>query len=120
MKKIKITLILLFFAGFAVAAIVATGFSGGTLVTDDAGNIYAIDHAHDRIVKWAPGAAAGITVAGGHGYGAAPNQLANPASIFVTHGGIIYVADAGNQRVQKWIVNAAECVTVAGGNGSGS
>jgi sugar lactone lactonase YvrE len=118
MKKIKVTFLMLFFAGVAAAGIIGSG-SGGTMVTDDAGNVYAIDRAHDRVVKWAPGAATGVTAAGGHGYGAAPNQLANPAALFVTHDGVIYVADAGNQRVQKWTANAAEGITVAGGNGAG-
>lgn len=53
---------------------------------------------------WAPGASAGITVAGGNGIGSAANQLNSPNDIFVDAVGNIYVADAENHRIQKFSV----------------
>ncbi len=62
----------------------------------------------------------GITVAGGNGPGAAPNQLNSPIGIFVEPAGTIYITDQQNSRIQKWGPGASTGVTVAGGNGAGS
>ena len=65
----------------------------------------------------------GITVAGGNGFGSAPNQLFNPFGLFLDGAGNRYVADALNHRIQKFGPNstaASSGTTVAGGNGAGS
>jgi len=61
----------------------------------------------------------GITVAGGHGSGSAPNQFYNPSDVYVDAAGNVYVSDTYNNRIQKWAPGATEGVTVAGGNGQG-
>jgi gliding motility-associated-like protein len=58
-------------------------------------------------------------VAGGHGVGINPDQLAQPDGLFVDSAGNLYVADETNNRVMKWAPGAIEGVTVAGGNGLG-
>jgi sugar lactone lactonase YvrE len=58
----------------------------------------------------------GVTVAGGNGYGSAPNQLGSPQGIYVDSTGAIYVADYENHRIQKWDAGAVAGITVAGGN----
>jgi DNA-binding beta-propeller fold protein YncE len=59
------------------------------------------------------------TVAGGHGFGAAANQLC-PWGLVVDSIGILYASDLWNARVQKWAPGAGEGVTVAGNNGIGN
>ncbi len=61
-----------------------------------------------------------VTVAGGNGYGSAPNQFAYPSDVFVDKMENIYVSDPRNHRIQKWTPDAIEGITVAGGNGEGS
>jgi hypothetical protein len=87
---------------------------------DGAGNIYIADELNSRVQKWAPGATAGVTVAGGNGQGSAANQLNGPEGVFVDGAGNVYVADSNNARVQKWAPGTTSGVTVAGGNGSGT
>jgi len=62
----------------------------------------------------------GVVVAGGHGFGDGPHQLACPGGIHVTDGGVLYVSDEANDRVMRWRKGAKEGETVAGGNGPGS
>lgn len=70
---------------------------------------------------------AGVTVAGGNGYGSGANQFGNSTQYSTsTAGGIavdadgnIYICDNPNNRVQKWAPGATFGVTVAGGNGAG-
>lgn len=62
----------------------------------------------------------GITVAGGNGAGANPNQLNYPDRLFVAGDGTIYIPDSENDRVQKWLPGATSGITVAGGNGKGN
>ncbi|TDX02235.1 T9SS type B sorting domain-containing protein [Dinghuibacter silviterrae] len=96
---------------------------GGTIESvfvDDTGNVYASDDLNNRVRKWAPGAASGVTVAGGNGQGAAANQLYDPGFLFVDRAGNLFVSDPGNNRVQKWVPGATSGVTVAGGNGPGN
>lgn len=95
-------------------------FPAGGIFVDPAGNIYVADVVNSRIQKWAPGASAGITVAGGNGAGNAANQLDRPKDVFVDAAGYIYIADENNQRIQKWAPGATSGITVAGGNGAGS
>jgi hypothetical protein len=82
--------------------------------------VYVSDAGNNRVQKWAPGATAGVTVAGGNGTGSAANQLSNPAGLFVDGAGNVYVVDTLNNRVQKWAPGGTAGVTVAGGNGVGS
>jgi sugar lactone lactonase YvrE len=60
------------------------------------------------------------TVAGGNGWGSAPNQFGFPSSVYVDNNGNIFVADNFNHRIQKWTPGATQGITVAGGNGAGS
>ena len=92
----------------------------GDVNVDANGNVYIADGGNYRVVKWAPGATVGVTVAGGNGAGSAANQLNGVGGIFVDAAGNIYIADASNHRVQKWAPGATSGVTVAGGNGQGS
>ncbi|HLY72046.1 MAG TPA: T9SS type B sorting domain-containing protein [Puia sp.] len=65
----------------------------------------------------------GITVAGGNGFGSAPNQLFNPQYVFVDANGNLYVSEVVNERVQKFppgSTSSTNGTTVAGGNGPGS
>jgi gliding motility-associated-like protein len=96
------------------------GWSSGQLFVDASANIYETEALNNRVLKWAPGATAGITVAGDNGTGAAANQLYGPSGSVVDKSGNIYVADSKNDRIQKWAPGANAGVTVAGGNGPGS
>ncbi|MEJ0079926.1 MAG: NHL repeat-containing protein [Puia sp.] len=58
-------------------------------------------------------------VAGGNGFGNAPDQFDHPVGIFVDHNSNLYVADLDNHRVQKFALGSTVGVTVAGGNGPG-
>jgi sugar lactone lactonase YvrE len=112
-------------AGTAAASTTSgiTVASGGTpdqMYVDGAGDIYFADSADNSVQRWAPGATAGVTVAGGNGAGSAANQLDFPGSVWVDSAGNVYVADVFNNRVQEWVPGATSGVTVAGGNGSGS
>src|SRR5215203_3041657 len=79
------------------------------------GTMYIPDLGNSRILKWLPGASAGIVVAGGNGTGSAANQFSRPTSVFLDKQGNIYVADQSNGRIQKWIPGATSGTTVAGG-----
>ena len=113
--------------GTTVAGVTGSAGSGTTqlyrptdVVVDAAGNIYIADFGNARIQKWAPGATAGTTVAGGHGAGSGVTQLSSPTGVYVDDTGNVYVADLGNNRIQKWAPGATSGTTVAGGNGGGS
>jgi sugar lactone lactonase YvrE len=88
--------------------------------------IYVADTNNHRIQRFTTnGNGTGVTVAGGHGSGAASNQLNSPTGVYVSQkDGSIYISDQNNNRIQKWTVNATSGVTVAGnsngtsGNGS--
>ena len=60
------------------------------------------------------------TVAGGNGWGSAPNQFGFPSSVYEDNNGNIFVADNFNHRIQKWTPGSTQGITVAGGNGAGS
>lgn len=57
-----------------------------------------------------------IIVAGGNGYGSAPNQYQTIDDIFVDASGNLYVADSWNNRIQKWAPGAKTGVIVVDGN----
>jgi gliding motility-associated-like protein len=96
------------------------GIGGTGLFVDAAGNVYVCDRNNHRIQKWAPGASAGVTVAGGNGQGSAANQLYYPSSLLIDAVGNMYISDYANSRIQKWAPGATSGITVAGGNGRGS
>ncbi len=96
-----------------------TGGSSGFFV-DPLGNIYVALQSSHIVKKWAIGASAWITVAGGNGSGSDANQLDYPMGISVDAAGAVYIADKNNHRIQKWAVDATEGITVAGGNGEGT
>ena len=79
--------------------------------------LYVVDQTNHRIQMYnlVNTSATPITVAGGNGPGAAPNQLNQPNSACVSRKtGALYIADAGNDRVQRWDWGATVGVTVAG------
>lgn len=56
-----------------------------------------------------------MTIAGGSGAGAAPNQLNHPTEIFLSKiDNSLYIADRLNTRVQKLYSNSTVGMTVAG------
>ena len=89
---------------------------------DEKGNVYVADTANNRVQMWAPGASAGVTVAGRSDAkpGEDLNELKNPKGVFVDKAGNVFVADTYNHRVQKWAPGAIKGYTVAGGHGQGS
>jgi hypothetical protein len=71
------------------------------IYVDGIGNFYIADNNNQRIDKWAPGASAGVTAAGG-AYGSGANQLEYPTGDFVDANGNIYVGDNSNARIQEF------------------
>jgi sugar lactone lactonase YvrE len=70
-----------------------------------------------RNAKWTPN---GVTIAGGHGDGGAPNQLKNPFGLYVNEDGTVFIADAWNHRIVEWKRNDTSGRVVAGGRGEGN
>lgn len=99
---------------------VATGSGLYALFLDDYGNLYLTEQANARIQKWLPGAASGITVAGGNGVGTGSNQLYFPFGVCVNDSGDVYVSNYQTSTVQKWRPGADTGIIVAGGNGYGA
>jgi hypothetical protein len=54
----------------------------------------------------------GVTVAGGHCAGSAPNQLNNPNGVFVDKDDNVWVADTRNFRIQKFTPGNRDGVTI--------
>src|SRR5689334_7130792 len=54
----------------------------------------------------------GVTVAGGHCAGSAPNQLNNPNGVFVDKDDNVWVADTRNFRIQKFTPGNRNGVTI--------
>ncbi|CAF4327199.1 unnamed protein product, partial [Rotaria magnacalcarata] len=44
----------------------------------------------------------GVTIAGGHGYGDATNQLSNPHGLFVDDDQTLVIAGYRNHRIMQW------------------
>ncbi len=86
---------------------------------DASGRLFVVDTANDRVVRWDPGASAGVVVAGGRGRGAGPDQLSLPVGMALDTTGSVYVADTYNHRIVRWDPAASSGVVVAGGNGAG-
>lgn len=88
----------------------------GLYLDENNSSLYIADSYNQRIQRYQLGdASAGVTVAGGNGYGPASNQLDQPSSICVSkRTGDIYIADSGNQRIQRWSPGATSGVTIVG------
>jgi DNA-binding beta-propeller fold protein YncE len=78
--------------------------------------LYVADFTNYRIQKFMiNGTGAGVTVAGGYGWGPSLNQLNGPVGVWVSRkDGSIYVSEMYNNRVTKWAVNASQGSIVAG------
>ena len=104
--------------GFGSAANQVTPWG---LSVDSIRNLYVSDLGNARVQKWAPGAIAGVTVAGGNGSGSGLNQLGSTTrGIDVDGSGNIYIADEENDRILLWRAGATTGVSVAGGHGQGN
>ncbi|CAF4904146.1 unnamed protein product, partial [Rotaria sp. Silwood1] len=62
----------------------------------------------------------GVTVAGGHGYGAGINQFRSPQSLFIDDNQTMIIADRFNHRIIEWKMGNTIGQVVAGGNGEGN
>ena len=67
--------------------------------------------------RWAQN---GITVAGGHRFGGATNQLYLPHGLFVDDEDTVIVAEQFNHRIVEWKPGATSGTVLAGGNGEGN
>ncbi|CAF4728063.1 unnamed protein product, partial [Rotaria sp. Silwood2] len=67
--------------------------------------------------RWAQN---GVSVAGGHGYGSATNQLHWPHGLFVDDDQTIVIADRLNHRIIQWKKGNTNGQVVADGNGKGN
>jgi photosystem II stability/assembly factor-like uncharacterized protein/sugar lactone lactonase YvrE len=81
---------------------------------DNLGDLYIVSSWEDRIVKWTPGAADGVTLLGGNGNGSGANQFRGPVGITRLADGTIYVVDVFNHRIQKFLPGQTNGITVAG------
>ena len=71
---------------------------------DRYGNIYILDSDNGRVTRWDPGAASGIIVAGGNGYGNDIKQMGGAGGLFVDpYTSIIWISDSYNDRIVKWL-----------------
>ncbi|MEO8764978.1 MAG: T9SS type A sorting domain-containing protein [Ginsengibacter sp.] len=89
---------------------------------DSLNDLYVADNLTDnlnnyfgRILKWIPGATAAELIAGGNGFGNAPNQIAFAAGVTFDKRKNLYVSDADNKRVQLWKPGAGHGITISGG-----
>jgi hypothetical protein len=94
----------------------------GGFFVDSLSAVYVADMLNHRIVKWAAGATAGVTVAGGTGSGSTLDKLDHPSGVFKIENGSgdLIITDQANNRILKWKENSSAGVVIAGGNGSGS
>ncbi|CAF4351895.1 unnamed protein product, partial [Rotaria sordida] len=60
------------------------------------------------------------TVAGGHGWGSATDQLSGPYGLFIDDDQTIVIADFGNHRIIQWKMDDTNGQVVAGGHGQGN
>lgn len=62
----------------------------------------------------------GVTIAGGHGFGSANNQLLYPCGLDVDNDDMIIIADYGNCCIMQWKKGDMNGHVVAGGNEQGN
>ncbi|CAF1285410.1 unnamed protein product [Adineta steineri] len=79
---------------------------------DNDGDIYVSEEETHSVKRFKQGEAEGTTVAGGQGCGEDPDQLNDPAYIYVDEQYSIYVSNK-YARVTKWIKNAKEGIIIA-------
>ncbi|CAF0713036.1 unnamed protein product [Adineta steineri] len=79
---------------------------------DNNGDVYVSEGETHSVIRLKQGETKATTVAGGNGHGYEPNQLSNPAYIFIDEQYSIYVSDHEYGRVTKWIKNAKEGIIV--------
>src|SRR5579859_1679127 len=130
-----------FSPGSMTPSIVAGGKGAGTgpgqldqpgyVWVDPVGNIFvsdgivgSADPGNTRITEWKPGAAAGIVVAGGHGYGYGHDQISY--LVWMDGKDNMYVVNNNNTsgglniRIDTWPLGAGGGTTFLGDNGEGS
>ena len=88
------------------------------VAADGDGNLYISDRDNHRVRKVDTNDVV-TTVAGGNGFGSAPNQLDAPVGVALDGDGNLYVAENNGHRVRRIDSNNV-VTTVAGGNGLGS
>lgn len=84
----------------------------GSMWVDSALNVFVADQSNHRIQKWMPGSTSGVTIAGGNGFGTAPNQLTYPSDLCFDKSGNLYVAVS--EGVKKFAPNSTTGIYVAG------
>ncbi len=90
----------------------------GSLYITDSRNDHGQENA--RVMKWAPGAAAGVIVAGGNGVGNKNNQCPYPFHAFVDKYKNVFVSNTDiYSKITKWLPGSKTGKIVAGGNGVG-
>ncbi|CAF1261134.1 unnamed protein product, partial [Didymodactylos carnosus] len=112
--------------GATAGVVVAGGNGGGSaqnqlnypygLFVDCAGNIYIADSHNNRVVRWAPGATTGCTVAGNAGgkAGSGLKELNFPIDVRFDKQGNMFVVDSNNYRVLKFVSGSSTGIVVAG------
>ena len=77
--------------------------SPSSVIVDSNGYLYITDTGNNRILRWAPDAAAGQCIAGcSGGSGSGYYQLSAPFTVAFDSRGILYVGDTSNNRVQRF------------------
>ncbi|CAF4589654.1 unnamed protein product, partial [Didymodactylos carnosus] len=106
--------------------VVAGGYGSGSaqnqlsypygLFVDCGGNIYIADSHNNRIVRWAPGAKTGCTVAGNANgqAGSGLKELNFPIDVRFDNQGNMFVVDSNNYRVLKFVPGSSTGIVVAG------
>ena len=86
-----------------------------SLYVDANSNVYVGDYGNNRIQKWAPGATAGVTVAGSAAgtAGSTASLLSGPDGLYIDASGNMYVADYTNNRVQEFASTIVSTVTAS-------
>ena len=96
-------------SGITVAGI--TGVSGSDLshlaspmkvIVDEDQNMFILESANARVLRWKIGETSGEVIAGGQETGTGQNQLSYPQNIRFGHDGSVYVVDTSNNRIQKY------------------
>ncbi len=74
-----------------------------SICIDDDQNVFVVDQANNRIVKWKPGATEGSIVVGSNGSGSSENQLSSPNDVLIDkQADSFIISDSGNKRIVRW------------------